>query len=174
MHKPPSPSPSPSPIPEAGQGKRGEEGHLGYLLRQAGVAFRVRMDRALADLDVTPPQFAVLTMLAAYPGLSNADLARLSLLTPQTVSVIVNNLKRAGTVASHPHAVHGRIQQLDLTESGQNTLARCKQRVQAIETQMSADLSRDEAQIVRRWLVQVALSGELPAELPESDADGTP
>jgi len=158
MRKPPFSS----PIPEAGQGKRGEDGHLGYLLRQAGVMFRVRMDRALADLGVTPPQFTVMTMLDAYPGLSNADLARLSLLTPQTVSVIVGNLKRSGAVASHPHAVHGRIQQLALSESGLDILARCKHRVQAIEKQMSAGLSIEEATIVRRWLVRIALPDDGP------------
>lgn len=151
-------------LPEAGEGKRGEEGHLGYLLRQAGVAFRARMDRALSDLAVTPPQFAVLTMVDAYPGLSNADLARLSLLTPQTVSVIVGNLKRSGAVMSRPHAVHGRIQHLDLTKSGRHILARCKQRVQAVERQLAADLSPTEERIVRRWLVRVAADSNAFAE----------
>lgn len=153
--------PQPS-IPEPGQGKRGEEGHLGYLLRQAGVALRVRMERALADLEVTPPQFAVLTMIAAYPGLSNADLARLSLLTPQTVSVIVANLKRAGAVTSRPHEIHGRIQHLDITESGRAVLARCKERVGRLEAQIAAPLSPEEERIVRRWLVAVA-SEDTPA-----------
>lgn len=59
-------------IPQVGEGKRGENGYLGYLLRQAAGAYRHRMERVLADLRVTPPQFSVLTMLAAYPGISNA------------------------------------------------------------------------------------------------------
>ena len=49
--------------PPPGQGKRGEKGHLAYLLRQAQAATRLTLERALADLGVTPPQFAVLTML---------------------------------------------------------------------------------------------------------------
>ncbi len=80
--------------PPPGQGKRGEKGYLAYLLRQAQAATRLTMERALADLGVTPPQFAVLTMLKAYPGLSGADLARVALLTPQTVGVIIRNLER--------------------------------------------------------------------------------
>ena len=36
-------------LPEAGEGKRGMEGHLGYLLRQAAQAHRNRVERALAD-----------------------------------------------------------------------------------------------------------------------------
>lgn len=57
-------------VPAPGEGKRGEDGYLGYLLRQAHAAVRLTMERTLADLGVTSPQFAVLTMLKAYPGLS--------------------------------------------------------------------------------------------------------
>lgn len=145
-------------VPAAGEDKRGEEGHLGYLLRQASVVFRARTERALADLGVTHPQFSVLTMVAAYPGLSNADLARLSFLTPQTVSVIVANLKRAGALASRPHAVHGRIRQLSLTQDGEALLARCKERVHALEADLSDGLAPGEEQAVRRWLVRIAVA----------------
>ncbi len=150
----------PAPVP--GEGKRGEDGHLGYLLRQASVAFRIRMDRQLAGLGVTQPQFAVLTMVASYPGLSNADLARLSLLTPQTVSLIVGNLKRAGALASTPHAVHGRIRHLSLTPKGEQTLARCKARVQTLEAGLVAGLTKRNELAIRQWLVRVAVAGGGP------------
>src|ERR1700727_2716529 len=74
--------------PPPGSGKRAEDGHIAYLMRQAQAATRLTLERALADLGVTQPQFAVLTMLNAYPGLSGADVARVALLTPQTVGVI--------------------------------------------------------------------------------------
>ena len=54
--------------PAPGQGKRGERGYLAYLLRQAQAATRLTMERALASLGVTTPQFVVLTMLRAYPS----------------------------------------------------------------------------------------------------------
>ena len=38
-------------VPGPGEGKRGPEGHLGYLVRQANVAVRQAMDRALAELN---------------------------------------------------------------------------------------------------------------------------
>ena len=145
-----------SSIPAPGEGKRGEEGYLGYLLRQAAGAHRLRMDRALGDLGVTQPQFATLTMLAAYPGLSNADLARLALLTPQTLSVIVANLERAGSLVRKPHAVHGRIQHIDLSDSGRALLRACRERVNTLEGELTAGLSAEDERIVRRWLVGVA------------------
>lgn len=151
-------------LPGPGEGKRGEAGHLGYLLRQAGAAHRLRLDHALADLDVTPPQFAVLTMIAAYPGLSNADIARLSLLTPQTASVIVANLLRAGHVARRPHPVHGRIRQIETTAKGAALLRRCRERVMAAERRLAAGLSRAEERTIRRWLVRVAIEARAEGE----------
>lgn len=149
----------PPSVPAPGEGKRGEEGYLGYLLRQAAGAHRLRVERALADLGVTQPQFVTLTMLAAYPGLSNADLARLALLTPQTLSVIVANLERAGSLVRKPHAVHGRIQHIDLSDSGRALLKKCRERVQAIEGELTKGLSTQEEHAVRRWLVDVATAG---------------
>jgi DNA-binding MarR family transcriptional regulator len=154
MHQPRSPAPAP---PALGEGKRGTEGYLGYLLRQAAVAYRTRLERALAEVEVTQPQFAVMTMVAAYPGLSNADLARLSLLTPQTVSVIVANLKRSGLLASRPHAIHGRIRQLALTARGEKILAHCKDHVRALERKLADGLSPQQERTVREWLVKVAV-----------------
>ncbi len=143
------------PLPQPGEGKRGPEGHLGYLLRQASVAARAVMEKALADLEVTPPQFAVLTMIVAYPGVSGADLARLTFLTPQTINVIVRNLERMGAIEKAPHPVHGRILTLSPTAGGRALLKRCRTRVDAVEDRLAGLVSREEERVVRRWLSAV-------------------
>jgi len=133
-----------------------EDGHIGYLLRRAQVAVRNRIERALADLGVTHPQFAVLTIISAYEGLSSADVARLSLLTPQTVNVIVQNLERDGLVERTPDPVHGRILRLAPSEAARPLLKRCRGRVNAIEARMLVGLSVAEERAVRRWLAGLA------------------
>ncbi len=143
-------------IPQPGEGKRGEQGHIGYLLRQAGVAHRVSMETALADLDVTLPQFLALTMLVAYPGASGAELARLSLLTPQTMSVIVANLEKNALVSRRPHAVHGRIQHIEVTAAGRQLLAKCRTRAAAAEAALLEGVSAADEKAVRRWLAGIA------------------
>jgi DNA-binding MarR family transcriptional regulator len=143
-------------LPSPGEGKRGESGYLGYLLRQAAGAHRNRVEKALTEFGVTSPQFSVLTMLAAYPGLSNADLARLALLTPQTVSVIIANLEKADLIARRPHEVHGRIQHLDLTQKGKALLAAARTVVHTLDNELVAGFSSSEEQIIRRWLVSAA------------------
>jgi DNA-binding MarR family transcriptional regulator len=146
---------SPS-IPEVGQGKRGVEGHIGYLLRQAHSAHRVRMERALAADGVTPPQFSVLVMLAAYPGASGAELARLSMLTPQTINVILGNLERDGAIVRRPHHEHGRIQINEMTAEGKALLARCKRAVKDVETNLLHGLTAEDELVIRRWLTKAA------------------
>jgi DNA-binding MarR family transcriptional regulator len=142
--------------PPAGRGKRGEQGYLGYLLRQAQAASRLSMERALARLGVTTPQFVVLTMLKAYPGLSGADLARVAILTPQTVGVIIGNLERDGAIRKTPHPVHGRVLQWTLTRRGTALLVKCRRHAQALERRLAASLTPRAERVVRRWLSGLA------------------
>ncbi len=142
--------------PPPGRGKRGEKGYLGYLLRQAQAAARLTLERALDDLGVTPPQFAVLTMLRAYPGLSGADLARVALLTPQTVGVIIRNLERTGAIRKTPHPVHGRVLQWTLTRRGAALLGKCRRHMRALERRLAAGLTARSQVTVRRWLSNLA------------------
>jgi DNA-binding MarR family transcriptional regulator len=155
---PKSPPASAAPVrpPPPGEGKRGEAGYLGYLLRQAQGAARLTLERALAEIGVTPPQFLVLTMLKAYPGLSGADLARVALLTPQTVGVIIRNLERDGAILKTPHPVHGRMLQWTLTPHGLDLLQQCRRHAQALERRLSAGMSEKELATIRRWLAKIA------------------
>lgn len=147
-------------VPAPGEGKRGEGGYLAYLLRQANATNRLRLERALATIGVTQPQFVVLTMLGAYPGLSNADVARLALLTPQTVSLIMGNLDKMGAIQRQPHPEHGRIQTIELTQSGSELLAACREHAMALEAHLRAGLTEDEEKVVRRWLTGLAGDGQ--------------
>lgn len=150
------PSPGGVRPPPPGQGKRGEQGYLGYLLRQAAAASRLTLERSLAELGVTPPQFVVLTMLKAYPGLSGAELARIALLTPQTVGVIIRNLERDGAIRMTPHPLHGRMLQWTLTRRGLALLAKCRKHATGLERRLAAGLNREAQATMRRWLARIA------------------
>lgn len=127
---------------------------LGYLLRQAAAAHRLTMERALADIDVTPPQFLIMRLLADHPGSSNAELSRMAALATPTVTVIVANLSKIGALASRPHAVHGRIQHLDLSDTGAVLLAACKERAAKVEAALAAGMAPDTLASVADWLVR--------------------
>ncbi len=155
MDKPPTQAPAAIPLP--GQGRRGPEGYLAYLLRQAAAAARLTVERALADLGATQPQFMVLTMLDAYPGASGADIARLAQLTPQTVNLIIRTLERAGAIARAAHPAHGRVLQLRLTEPGRTLLLACKARAGTVNPLLAEGLSAEQEAVIRAWLVRVAV-----------------
>jgi len=143
-------------VPPPGQGKRGEQGYLAYLLRQAAAASRLTLERSLSELGATPPQFLVLTMLKSYPGLSGADLARVAVLTPQTVGVIIRNLERDGAIKKTPHPVHGRVLQWTLTRRGVTLLEKCRKHAMALERRLGAGLSPPAQATIRRWLAGIA------------------
>ena len=95
-------------------------------------------------------------MLKAYPGLSGADLARVALLTPQTVGVIIRNLERDGAIRKTPHPVHGRVLQWSLTRRGGTLLDKCRQHVVALERRLVAGLGPKAHATIRRWLSKIA------------------
>jgi len=78
----------------------------------------------------------------------------------------VSNLERMGAIVRRPHAVHGRIQHLDLSESGRALLVKCRSRAHAVERDLAADLPSAEDQTIRRWLVRIAT-----AEPPSAKVD---
>jgi len=147
-------------LPAPGEAKRGSDGYLTYLLRQASAAVRLAMERELADLAVTPPQFSALTMLMAYGELSNAELARLTLQTPQTVNVIIGNLERRGMVVKRPDDSNGRILRLVITADGKRLAEKCKVRADRIEVLLQNQLKPTTERAVRDWLA--ALARDLP------------
>ena len=114
---------------------------LGYALKRAQHALRLHMDRQLAPLGLTAPQYNVLCSLEAEPGASNAQLARRAFVTPQTMQSMLVKLERAGLVARRPDADHGRIQRTELTASGRETLAQAHEAVRLTERLAEAEAS---------------------------------
>jgi hypothetical protein len=87
-----------------GDGFRGPDGRVGYLLRQAHQAFRTAAQAELATLELTFPQYSVLSVADAEPGLSGAELARDTMLTPQTTNEIITLLVAADLLERRPDA----------------------------------------------------------------------
>ncbi len=128
---------------------------FGYQLRRAQYAYRLALDRALEPTGVTAPQFATLALLQARPGLSNAELARQSLITPQTMNTILGRLESAGLVERTPHPGHGRILRAELTQAGQSVLDRCLGRAAAVEACLLGALGAAERPAVLDALTRI-------------------
>ena len=113
------------------------------------------MERALAPLDVTAAQFAVLQVVVDAPGVSSAEVARIERLTPPTMSVIVANLERKSALIRRAHPKNARIQCLVATEAGLELVEKGRAQVQALRARVAA-MSTDVAAAVDTWLRRVA------------------
>jgi DNA-binding MarR family transcriptional regulator len=125
---------------------------IGYLLKRAQAALRLALDGVLEAHALTMPQYAALSALRERPGASNADLARASFVTPQTMIRILSLLETAKLIARVPHPVHGRILQVRLTASGERVLQRCDAVVRKVEAQMLGKLSAADKERLKALL----------------------
>lgn len=118
---------------------------LGYALKRAQHALRMRTDEALRPLALTAPQYAVLSAIELDPGISSAALARAAFVTPQTMQGIVANLERNGLLRRKADPNHGRILRGELTTSGRKVLRQAHARVTEIEEVIITTLRPGEA-----------------------------
>jgi DNA-binding MarR family transcriptional regulator len=114
---------------------------VGYLIKRAQSVLHDAMADALGPHHLTVTQFAVLTGLDEVPGLSNADLARRTFVTPQSMHAVLQELERLEFVVRRPHPQHQRVLQAELTEAGRRTLKSANTAVDAVEEQMLRMLS---------------------------------
>lgn len=125
---------------------------LGYRLKQTQHALRLRMDEALRPLNLTTPQYAVLSQLEMRPGISNAALARAAFITPQSMHGILCNLEKNGLVERTKDAHHGRILCTQLTDRGEGALKECHRLIAEAENIMTASLSAENKNLLKLLL----------------------
>jgi DNA-binding MarR family transcriptional regulator len=129
---------------------------LGYLLKKVQHELRRLMDQSLREIDLTTPQYSLLSSLAEFPGISSAELARKCFVTAQTMNLIVQNLESRGLIAREPKPDHGRVLTTALTEEGQTLLKAATLRVLEIEKTLFSNLAEIEQSELSRLLSKIA------------------
>jgi DNA-binding MarR family transcriptional regulator len=144
-------------LTEPGEGYRGPDGHIGFLLRQAQTAVRGAIERAIQPLGVTPAQLSLLSVLVHEGTLSSADLAKIAMMTAQSAGGVVRNMEKAGWVTREKARTHGRILWLKLTPEGRRIAAQAQKRAGEIEREMLCGVDAATEAAIRQWLVECAL-----------------
>ena len=121
------------PAPDAKQ--------FGYILKRAQQSLRARMDLQLRAHELTTPQYAVLSAVAASPGVSNADLAKAAFITPQTMQSIIATLEKRGLLERSPDPDHGRRLLTQLTANGRRAKNAADDAVSGVEAMMVGSIS---------------------------------
>jgi DNA-binding MarR family transcriptional regulator len=120
------------------------EQEMGYLLKKVQHALHLCLDKELAEHSLTMAQFSALRALHLKPNSSNAELARDSFVTPQTMIKILQGLEQAGLITRQPHQHNRRVITAQLTSAGEEKFVAGEDVVSTIETRMTKGLSVED------------------------------
>lgn len=112
-----------------------------YLIGRLDRLIRNEFDEVLAAAGLTLPEYTAMSVLAARPGFSSAQLARRSLITPQAMGKVVIELERRGFIKRPVAGTSGRSRAIALTRRGQSALAKVQPQIAAAEAAVLHRLS---------------------------------
>ncbi len=121
------------------------------LLRELHVVTRRALEDAVREAGLTVSQANVLTELAYGNARSNAELARMHSVAPQTMIEILASLERRGLISrsSNPG---GRAMPAELTREGHSTVLMVHRAMRSVEEKLLSRLSGDDVSRLRRLL----------------------
>lgn len=123
--------------------------HVGYAVRRAQVAVFQDFMRAVASTDIRPAQFSILTVIAANPGLKQADVSRALGIERGRLVLVLNELEKRGLARRAASEIDRRSHALHLTPKGERLLAQLNGLVGEHERRMSARLGpQDKARLL--------------------------
>ncbi|HUK17096.1 MAG TPA: MarR family transcriptional regulator [Bryobacteraceae bacterium] len=131
---------------------------IGVLLRQIQGATRRAMEEALRDSGLTTAQANVLTELAYGQPRSNAELARLHSVTPQSMVEILAALERRGLISRSAKPDRGRAMPAELTKEGHSQLLSVHLAMRQVEQRLLNSLSTADISRLRN-LLEACLTG---------------
>lgn len=134
-----------------------DDAPLGYLLYRVSSALRPHATAALTPLGLTLPEFVCMRVLSVFPGLSSAELARHTSVTPQAMNTVLHRLQNRGAVARPETVSSGRSLPATLTESGRALLKRAEGEVRVADRRVLSALSAAEQHQLRLMLERIGV-----------------
>lgn len=125
---------------------------LGSYIKRAEQALIGAKTSILRGFDLTVPQYAAMMSLLYSGGESAANLARVALVTPQTMATILKNLEAKGLVERNASTLHARVVVNSLTDSGEALVLRADKQVRRLEKELSAIFTPDTLEAFRKAL----------------------
>jgi len=125
---------------------------IGYRLKRAQHALRLRMDHLLHERDLTMAQYIALSLIEVSPQITNAEIARRAFVTPQTMHRIITDIESAGLVVASAAPNNKRELLRSLTERGMELVTYAHHVARAVETEMLRGLSAKDLERFRGFL----------------------
>ena len=122
------------------------------LLRDVQAATRQALEKAIREVGLTVSQANVLTELAYGKARSNAELARIHAVTPQTMIEILASLERRGLISRMTKPEGGRAMPAELTREGHSSVLTVHHAMRSVEDRLLRTLSQEDVSRLRRLL----------------------
>ena len=133
------------------------EGLLGYNARRAALVIIDHFVRGMAEFDLRPVDFSVLSVIHHNPGVTSRQLcASLNILPPNLVGLI-KALEQRGLIERQPHPQDGRAVGLHATPQGQAFMQKAEARASELEGQAAKGLNPAEQRQLIEWLQRIYL-----------------
>ena len=146
--------------------------YVGYALRRAQLKVFGEFIDALAELDLRPAHFSVLTVVDANPGvLQSSACAALGIQKANFVPLL-DSLQRRGLLRRV--ARDGRANGLHLTDEGKRVLARARRLHDRLERRLTAQMSPLERKRLIATLNRLSGADDLSAAEDRADARRSP
>ena len=142
--------------------------HVGYLIGRLDRIVRRSLESRLQPFGVSLMGYTALTVLDATPGLSNAQLARRSLMTPQGMNQVVAVLAEQGLIRRRPDEHNRRVRRIELTDLGRDTVAECSATIDDFERDLLGSLEADDRDRLTDLLWAVVDANRGTADAPAS------
>ncbi len=120
------------------------EASLIYMIGRLDHGIRREMRGTLARWELSVPEFTALSILRRRPGLSNAQMARRTLVTPQSMIEILARLESRDLVLREGDPNHGRILRSQLTPEGERVVDGAQTAVDAIQEDLLLELAPEQ------------------------------
>jgi DNA-binding MarR family transcriptional regulator len=125
---------------------------LSYVIGRLDHVLRRRVAEAIAPHGLTVAQYTALSVLRTQPGLSNAQLARQALITPQSMNEVLAQLEAQKLIRRTPDPRHPRAIATELLPRGEHVLAACDNEVDVLEQDLLAGLHVSEVEQFQEML----------------------
>ena len=133
--------------------------YVGYQVRRTQAAIFGQFETALADVDLTPGSFGVLTLIRANPGITQVALAAAFSVDKSTMSPVIVRLEKRGLIRRQVLASDRRCHALYFQPDAETYFAAARERVRTFEEGLAARLSKAEQREFARLLGKLQGSG---------------
>jgi DNA-binding MarR family transcriptional regulator len=124
-------------------------------VHRAELAIQAAKEPGLREVGVPNAHYALLMTIRTYPGLSGAELGRRLGVTTQAVALLATKLQARGLIERRIHPRHRNVQELHLTDAGDEALDRAEAVIVRLERRVHEALGPERYAQLRTLLDDV-------------------